>query len=383
MLRNAASYMSLGASGIIPLRRRVVIKIVKEAALMKKTLLLILLSAIFLFGCGGPSTSEPGGTTPQPPPVGVTDNVTIYIPSDDSLRALVDPGTLVRNAGRVIAFRREVTGQVCVDSSIVWECIGEEGIYYTENPNDPDCYEVTICNATEDVYGLVPVAIADGILDGDTGELSMSVPTGDYVFQVLTYTAGTFDGTFTAFTATDPPTINATTHRINMGENALNLLLNFATSDINTLISVSSGATVTVPVVWATTPLAQLELPPDPVEAGASYQVSAIKSECIGRVWYVQQLLDDANSYDLFYYISEAGDIYTTVGGDTVTLSTTDDMVTGEGPGPNGEHYLWHNAQFFIDQDYLAPGENTSDWTFGTSYAGDLNAPAIIIITAP
>ena len=374
MLKNAASYMSLGASGIIPVSRRIVIKIVKEAVLMKKTLLLILLSAIFLFGCGGPS-SETGGTTPggggggTPPPASVN-NVTVNFPPAPVQNGLIDGEADVRNAGRLVATHEAVVGQECSQYQDQEVCL--------DPPDNTDCYIDSVCVAYIDVIGLKVEAVADAPLTAAGGSVSMAVPpdsVNPYTILALTYTHGEFDGALDTFT---PGAITLSNNRVVMDVNGLNLIRDYGETAPFTL---DPGETVTVTINWETNPLAQIVLPTDPILSGDSYVASiGSKSAALRDTWYVHQLLDEADMTGT-WFVSESGDVYGTSSGTTMNLRT--DVLTGTPPvgSPNYPAFtIWNFAQFFISSDMLWKGENWRSWTYGTSDAGASNPWGQVIV---
>ena len=342
---------------------------------MKKTLLLILLSAIFLFGCGGPSTSETGGTTPggggggTPPPATVN-NVTVVFPPVNEQKGLIDGEADAINAGRLVATHVAQTGTECIQYEDQEVCI--------DPPDNTDCYIDSVCVAEGPVYGLVVEAVADGSLDATGGEISMAVPpdsVNPYTIHVFTYTHGEYNGALDTFT---PGAITLNNNRVMMDVNGLNLIREFGES---APFTVDPGETVTVDIVWETNPLAQIVLPTDPILSGDSYVASiGSKSAALRDTWYVHQLLDEADMTGT-WFVSESGDVYGTSSGTTMNLRT--DVLTGTPPvgSPNYPAFtIWNFAQFFISSDMLWKGENWRSWTYGTSDAGASNPWGQVIV---
>jgi len=360
-------------------------------------LLLLLLPLLTLMGCldgGTSSTANSGGGIPDGSNGGAANlaNIKITLPPQDlnTNKALINPGTLVRNAARLVAVHETVIGQTCPPE---FQIISEDC-----DEDTGECIVEITCQEGQliDQIGLLAESASDGALAADgSGTLELFVPPGtNYIVHILTYTSGevTFNeggveeaDTFVPYDEAEVTAKLNSKNRIVLGANDRNIILAHGTT---APFDIATGEEITLSVNWETLPLAQLDLPVDPILAGDDYEIMfTYKSDALRNDWYVQQLLSPADMASMLF-ISEGGDIDGTGTSDTITLNTEMNYVLGEGTGGTvataPEHQIWHFAQFFINSDLLVLGDSSwTKWIYGTSYAGGINALGSVIVIIP
>lgn len=318
---------------------------------MKKSLLLLLVPFLFLYGCGGGGagdvlTGDSGAPAGGSGSYTVADagNLTITFPTVQSVQPLglvstIDPNTdlpYVRTDARLVVRKTET---VDIATPV-----------YIEECDPVDILDCSLVPTGEFTHDFVQQEVFKQIVDkglvGGGGTVSMSVPPGvGYTLEVLT-------------------SVWEETEQIN-------LMWEYAKS---APFDIVSGATTDVSITL-TSELATLSLPTDPVESGASYDVSCTKSEALRDQWYVRQVVDETDLGDLStsWFLRD-----TTDPGVSGTNSITLQGPVEAGPADYGNFVtsqwtVWHHGQFYINANLLNPGEDYRDWTFGTSAAGPLN----------
>jgi hypothetical protein len=395
------------------------INLTEEGWIMRKMLLLVVMLPFFaLIGCSGGGADPtaaldggaPGGGGGAAANLG---NVSFWI-SPNAASGLVDQGGAVENAARIVVSGWGKTGVIkCVDPyTITTACFYDEEIEdwltgqtltvcndpLKETADDPDPEAPAGCEiirnqspttanpaAQDEEEGYIKVVVSDTYIPPAGGWATAFVPEGvNYTLQMVAYTSGTFNKTADTFTPVGATQLNTA------GPNPRITTGNFMTGKVNLLRrywkSVGDFSIVANPtgdenkvIISEVTPIAALSIPNpagSPYVSGESYNVSSSRSSALRDLWYLRTNMDESpDNIDLWLIRETSNEVKTSATGgpvtvDTVIIPSTDACVTPSDPACS----IWHHGQFFISPDLLSDGENYTQWIFGKTVEGELEA---------